>query len=271
MHKQVVSINQVCAPHRPKICWRIYRQTDEMTSPTSEKIVLLIGTSTVSLNERFTAILKNELQEPVDVEVLSQQQAASIANRKLALEMENRASVQAALQPRSPKLRLGTCTVLRRLGRPKGSLMRGRTRSRRWAVGRLRGMNRRRFKVLGNIQRGFFRKVSLYRGVNRMHTWAGANKRMLLQGLQGSQPASPGVRVSRGAKNGLRGRGRGERLSQRGRGRFQGYGRGMGRPGKVPSKEELDNQLDDYMSMSKTRLDADLDSYMAMAGSDYMA
>lgn len=32
------------------------------------------------------------------------------------------------------------------------------------------------------------------------------------------------------------------------------------------SKSRLDKQLDDYMSMSKSRLDADLDEYMSMAG-----
>lgn len=44
----------------------------------------------------------------------------------------------------------------------------------------------------------------------------------------------------------------------------------MGKPEKIPTKEELDNQLDNYMSMTKSHLDAELDSYMAMAGSDYM-
>lgn len=62
--------------------------------------------------------------------------------------------------------------------------------------------------------------------------------------------------------------GRGAGLGLRGRGGFRG--RGMGKPEKIPTKEELDNQLDNYMSMTKSRLDAELDSYMAMAGSDYM-
>ncbi|XP_059909283.1 chromatin target of PRMT1 protein-like isoform X3 [Gadus macrocephalus] len=35
---------------------------------------------------------------------------------------------------------------------------------------------------------------------------------------------------------------------------------------KVPSKEVLDQQLDDYMSKSKRYLDAQLDAYMAQAG-----
>lgn len=32
------------------------------------------------------------------------------------------------------------------------------------------------------------------------------------------------------------------------------------------SKSRLDEQLDDYMSMSKSRLDAQLDEYMSMVG-----
>lgn len=37
------------------------------------------------------------------------------------------------------------------------------------------------------------------------------------------------------------------------------------RPGScpLPTREELDAQLDDYMSMTKSQLDAQLDAYMA--------
>ncbi|XP_054476930.1 uncharacterized protein LOC129109037 isoform X2 [Anoplopoma fimbria] len=35
---------------------------------------------------------------------------------------------------------------------------------------------------------------------------------------------------------------------------------------QVPTKEQLDAQLDDYMSMSRSRLDKQLDEYMSMAG-----
>ncbi|CAL8288109.1 unnamed protein product [Merluccius merluccius] len=38
------------------------------------------------------------------------------------------------------------------------------------------------------------------------------------------------------------------------------------RQAEVPTKEKLDQQLDDYMSMSKRHLDAQLDAYRAMAG-----
>ncbi|KAL0985300.1 hypothetical protein UPYG_G00155200 [Umbra pygmaea] len=67
---------------------------------------------------------------------------------------------------------------------------------------------------------------------------------------------------------GFSSRGRVNSVGQRGRRGFQGRGRGGSK--KIPTKEELDKQLDDYMSMTKRRLDADLDAYMAMAGSDYM-
>ncbi|XP_024263849.1 chromatin target of PRMT1 protein isoform X3 [Oncorhynchus tshawytscha] len=241
----------------------MYQQTDAMTSPT-EKIVLK-STSTISLNDRFTTMLNNKQLEPVAVRVnMQQQQVASVRNRRLALQMENRTSVQAALQPKSLKQRLGKGDVLARLSRPMGTLMRGATRSQGFAVRGLQGMHRGGFGVCGNNRKGFFR------GVNQMHARGGVTKLRFCQGLrlQGGQLNNAGVLVSCGARNelGLRGRGRGAGLGLRGRGWF----RSMGKPEKIPTKEELDNQLDNYMSMTKSHLDAELDSYMAMAGSDYM-
>ncbi|XP_038832392.1 chromatin target of PRMT1 protein-like [Salvelinus namaycush] len=194
----------------------MYQQTDAMTSPT-EKIVLK-STSTVSLNDRFTTMLNNKQLEPVAVRV-NMQQVASVRNRRLALQMENRTSVQAALQPKVRELTIHFSTCL---------------------------------------------------GVNQMRARGGVTKLRFRQGLrlQGGQLNNAGVLVSCGARNGLglRGRGRGAGLGLRGRGGFWG----LGIPEKIPTKEELDNQLDDYMSMTKSHLDAELDSYMAMAGSDYI-
>ncbi|KAJ3615397.1 hypothetical protein NHX12_016705 [Muraenolepis orangiensis] len=42
--------------------------------------------------------------------------------------------------------------------------------------------------------------------------------------------------------------------------------KGFTRQAQVPTKEVLDQQLDDYMSMSKRYLDSQLDAYMALAG-----
>lgn len=38
----------------------------------------------------------------------------------------------------------------------------------------------------------------------------------------------------------------------------------------VPTREELDAQLDDYMSMTKSQLDAQLDAYMAEVSKDLL-
>lgn len=48
-----------------------------------------------------------------------------------------------------------------------------------------------------------------------------------------------------------------------GRGRGRGRGRGPIRP--ALTREQLDNQLDAYMSKTKGHLDAELDAYMAQA------
>lgn len=64
-------------------------------------------------------------------------------------------------------------------------------------------------------------------------------------------------------RGGLRGRGG---FPVRGRGR--GRGRGAGRP--IVTREQLDNQLDAYMSKTKGNLDAELDAYMAQADSESM-
>lgn len=64
-------------------------------------------------------------------------------------------------------------------------------------------------------------------------------------------------------RGGLRGRG----FAGRG-GRGRGRGRGVGRP--AVTREQLDNQLDAYMSKTKGHLDAELDAYMAQADPDIM-
>lgn len=67
------------------------------------------------------------------------------------------------------------------------------------------------------------------------------------------------VFFSLGPGRGVIGRGRGG-FGGRGRGRGRGRG-GLARP--VLTKEQLDNQLDAYMSKTKGHLDAELDAYMA--------
>lgn len=70
-------------------------------------------------------------------------------------------------------------------------------------------------------------------------------------------------------RGGYQGRGRGQRgsfVQRGGRGRGgRGYGRGRGAAGSV-SREQLDNQLEAYMSKTRSYLDTELDSYMAEQG-----
>nr|KAF6396435.1 chromatin target of PRMT1 [Rousettus aegyptiacus] len=74
-------------------------------------------------------MLKNKQPMPVTIRasMQQQQQLASARNRRLAQQMENRPSVQAALKlkQKSLKQRLGKSNIQARLGRPIGALARG--------------------------------------------------------------------------------------------------------------------------------------------------
>lgn len=63
--------------------------------------------------------------------------------------------------------------------------------------------------------------------------------------------------------------GRGLAVIGRGRGNFGCRGRGRGaRTRPALTKEQLDKELDAYMSNTKARLDAELDAYMAETDSE---
>ncbi|XP_020666434.3 chromatin target of PRMT1 protein isoform X3 [Pogona vitticeps] len=69
-----------------------------MAAQSAPKVVLK-STTKMSLNERFTNMLKNKQPIPVNIRAtMQQQQLASARNRRLAQQMENRPSVQAALK-----------------------------------------------------------------------------------------------------------------------------------------------------------------------------
>lgn len=63
--------------------------------------------------------------------------------------------------------------------------------------------------------------------------------------------------------------GRGLAVIGRGRGNFGCRGRGRGAHNRPAlTKEQLDKELDAYMSNTKARLDAELDAYMAQKDSE---
>ncbi|NXO05672.1 CHTOP protein, partial [Oriolus oriolus] len=240
-----------------------------MAAQSAPKVVLK-STTKMSLNERFTNMLKNKQPMPVNIRAtMQQQQLASARNRRLAQQMENRPSVQAALKlkQKSLKQRLGKSNIQARLGRPAGTLTRGALGSRGLALGQrgmprgaLRGRGARamirggvalRGQGRGGPGRGGLGRGAMGRGgIGGRALWASAGLDVL---------GTEGVTVfSIPAGRGMAGRGRG---GFGGRGRGRGRGRGSARP--ALTKEQLDNQLDAYMSKTKGHLDAELDAYMA--------
>ncbi|KAJ6657038.1 hypothetical protein lerEdw1_003039 [Lerista edwardsae] len=234
-----------------------------MATQSAPKVVLK-STTKMSLNERFTNMLKNKQPIPVNIRAtMQQQQLASARNRRLAQQMENRPSVQAALKlkQKSLKQRLGKSNIQARLGRPAGPLARGVLGGRGLPMGQ-RGLPRGAMRG-GRGARALLRGGIPLRGQSLLRGGRGLAARMGLRrgGIRGR--GGPG----RGAlgRGGLGGRGRGMagrgRAGFGGRGRGRGRGRGSARP--VLTKEQLDNQLDAYMSKTKGHLDAELDAYMA--------
>ncbi|KAG9279566.1 chromatin target of PRMT1a [Astyanax mexicanus] len=243
-----------------------------MTSPSSQKVVLK-STTKVSLNERFTNMMKNKQPTPVSIRATMQQQhMASARNRRLAQQMENRPSVQAALQHKqSLKQRLGKSNIQARLGRPVGSLMRGGPAGRGFVMGGMRGAAR---GLRGRGRGGIMRGALSLRGVGQLKGRGGPGRIGLRRGMRqrGGGPGRGALQIGRGAGRGAPGpRGRGGLRGRGGfvaRGRGRGRGRGAGRP--VVTREQLDNQLDAYMSKTKGHLDAELDAYMAQADPESM-
>uniref|UniRef100_A0A8D2CIC7 Chromatin target of PRMT1 protein C-terminal domain-containing protein n=1 Tax=Sus scrofa TaxID=9823 RepID=A0A8D2CIC7_PIG len=244
-------------------------------------------------------MLKNKQPMPVNIRasMQQQQQLASARNRRLAQQMENRPSVQAALKlkqtlyaspdsgcgricpscgwasggrchaTKSLKQRLGKSNIQARLGRPVGALARGAIGGRGLPIIQ-RGLPRGGLRG-GRATRTLLRGGMSLRGQNLLRGGRAVAPRMGLRrgGVRGrGGPGRGGLGRGAMGRGGIGGRGRG--MIGRGRGGFGGRGRGRGRgrgalARPVLTKEQLDNQLDAYMSKTKGHLDAELDAYMA--------
>ncbi|NXE99104.1 CHTOP protein, partial [Menura novaehollandiae] len=236
-----------------------------MAAQSAPKVVLK-STTKMSLNERFTNMLKNKQPMPVNIRAtMQQQQLASARNRRLAQQMENRPSVQAALKLKQVREKgiwawrdvektaperyrgqrrdgmEGECGELlekRRLWGDLLALSQLPGRQFRWDTGGI--FSWKGLSGIGAAQGGL---ESPPRGAVG-NPWTGGSD---------TCPVCPSP-----AGRGMAGRGRG---GFGGRGRGRGRGRGSARP--ALTKEQLDNQLDAYMSKTKGHLDAELDAYMA--------
>ncbi|KAG8198846.1 hypothetical protein JTE90_015066 [Oedothorax gibbosus] len=240
------------------------------TTPLVTKIVMK-NTTKMSLNERFTAY-RTQAQTVSNTfrQKIQQQRQATSANLRLAQQMANRPSVQAALKlkRRSLQQRLGgnrqpagtstaASNVKARLNlnpRPNTSNIQGRLGNFRGRGGNLRrrggsfksgvsplvkarlGAPRGNFNNQNQPTRGNFRRRGNFQVGNRPNQ----NRR--------NQPGNqlPAARNARGGKSN---RGRGGRWTAPG-------------VAALPSREELDNELDVYMAETKGSMDAQLGQFM---------
>ncbi|XP_031800582.1 chromatin target of PRMT1 protein-like isoform X2 [Sarcophilus harrisii] len=242
----------------------------------------------MSLNERFTEMLTTKQPLLVTVQTASESQREqerdpelgqeqeqqdqvpqnagsssqsflpSVAkNRKLAQLMENRLSVQEALtlkvdsltlkadtltlKANTVKQRLGKSNIHARLGWPIGSLAKRAIRG--WEGPSCEAREQKR----GRGDSPVLRKQG--------------------EECQGKRSACPHTSVRRDFHRGGGWGGSTSYGGYRGHGSYSMHGGHHHRhkycSKHLPTKEQLDNQLDDYMAKSREQLDAELDAYMA--------
>ncbi|CAH2095571.1 unnamed protein product [Euphydryas editha] len=122
--------------------------------------------------------------------------------------------------------------------------------------------NLNRSASFSNLSQGVWRGRGFRRRGGRMGVMRG---RIRGRGRMGWQQPAMRPRGQFVKRRGVPQRGRGGRGTGRGRGRGRGGG-GITRQQKVvPTKEELDLQLDQYMASTKSALDKELDTYMKNA------
>ncbi|XP_077070343.1 chromatin target of PRMT1b isoform X3 [Siphateles boraxobius] len=226
-------------------------------NPRDPQKIILDSTCTVSLHDRFTSLLKLQPADVMDItSAVKQQTAASLKNQQLALEMANRPSVLAALHNVSNiNNQLCKVSAKARLGHPLG----------RGCMVGLRGQMRGGGGGRRGLVKGFYtRSMSRSQGVvNTLGVQRGCSQQQQRGGiihLSGAMRTRGGGAIRRTGVVSL--------TSIRG---HSGCSRARFNIHQVPSLELLDEQLDEYMSMSKSRLDAELDAYMAQVDLEDMA
>lgn len=241
-------------------------------NPMDPQKIILNSTCTISLHDRFTSLLRHQAADVMAISAaVNQQTAASLKNQRLALEMANRPSVLAALHNTanindqlckvSVKARLGHST-----GRGGMIGLQGQMRGGRGRRGLVKGFHTK--KCMNRLP-GVVNTVGFQRGwsqqqhggsVRPMGTrGGGAIKRT--EGNAMRQVLHPGAPQAINSRPVCTGSGHFTPISSKA---YSGYSRVRFESPQVPAtREQLDEQLDEYMSKSKSHLDAELDAYMA--------
>ncbi|XP_059423049.1 chromatin target of PRMT1 protein-like isoform X2 [Carassius carassius] len=223
-------------------------------NPQDSQKIILNSTCTVSLHDRFTGLLKHQPADLMDITAaVNQQTAASLKNQRLALEMANRPSVMAALHNTSNiNNQLCKVSVKARLGCPmgRGGMMELRGQKRGRGGGGRRG-----------LVKGFYTRTSDQKGWSQLQHGGIVN----WTGPVGNGGGGPIRKTEGNAERQVPHPG-----TAQGGGRFtsvsrahSGCGRARFSSPQIASREQLDKQLDEYMSMTKSHMDAELDAYMA--------
>jgi len=224
---------------------------------SSSKLVLK-STTTTSLNDRFSKLMKNRPDESsrTMVDKSGRIRPGSEKNRRFAEELEKR----------SGDRRSGVAQEVRRkpLSTRLGDIGQGGARGFKQAIkrtptkGGLAGRVGKRNENTNMANKALKRAQDMLRNTERELAILKRNKAAQTRvNLQKNQPKRGGG-ATRGAP---RGRGRG---GSRGGGRGGRGGRGGGRGGdRNVSEDTLDKQLDSYMLKTKGGLDAQMDEYMS--------
>uniref|UniRef100_A0A671M0S8 Chromatin target of PRMT1b n=1 Tax=Sinocyclocheilus anshuiensis TaxID=1608454 RepID=A0A671M0S8_9TELE len=234
---------------------------DVKMNPLDPQKIILNSTCTVSLHDRLTSLLKHQPADVMDITAaVNQQTAASLKNQRLALEMANRPSVLAALNNTSNiNNQLCKVSVKARLGHPMVRVGMMGLWGRR---GLVKGFYTRR--SISSLQ-GVVSSLGVQKGWGQQQCggnviWTGpmgsrGGGAITKTGENMEEMQSPGAAQGGGSFMSVS-----KAYSGCSRARFDSH--------QIPSREQLDEQLDDYMSMSKSHLDAELDPYMAQVDLD---
>ncbi|KAM7382766.1 hypothetical protein PAMP_002483 [Pampus punctatissimus] len=208
--------------------------------------LFLRSTSTVSLNERFSQVLVNQLTQSrmVTFDPLQLKRVSDPPPGVFLVKQELPSSLALrALDSVPVKQRLKRRSVWSRLGRQQ------LTRCHRgfWSF-------RNKYRRRAGLSSTYMRRRNLRSRLGRRHLWKRTNilkptgRQLHLNLQRGRATTSRGCGLSR------------EKVPTKKQldAQLDAY--------MSMSRSRLDEQLDDYMSMSRSRLDAELDEYMSMAG-----